>query len=180
MVDVRCNTVGSLEDARAPRGGARCAASQHCNEAAHRARELVRVDEALALLRLAGRQGAEVALVTTTEPGTAQVVADKLHAQGDQPLRCVVDRSQVQREKPQPDAYLAALRTLNIDPADAVAIEDTPESAASAVAANIECFGLPGTFAAGRAFPKGVKHIPCSAEQLLGQFSDLDALRATE
>lgn len=137
-------------------------------------------DEALALLRLAGRQGAEVALVTTTEPGTAQVVADKLHAQGDQPLRCVVDRSQVQREKPQPDAYLAALRTLNIDPADAVAIEDTPESAASAVAANIECFGLPGTFAAGRAFPKGVKHIPCSAEQLLGQFSDLDALRATE
>jgi HAD superfamily hydrolase (TIGR01509 family) len=45
--------------------------------------------------------------------------------------------------KPAPDIYLAACRSLGIDPATAVAIEDSPTGIAAARAAGITCIAVP-------------------------------------
>lgn len=47
------------------------------------------------------------------------------------------------RPKPFPDAYLQACAALGIDPADAVAIEDSPTGVRAAVAAGVPTIGVP-------------------------------------
>lgn len=47
------------------------------------------------------------------------------------------------RPKPFPDAYLQACVALGIDPADAVAIEDSPTGVRAAVAAGVPTIGVP-------------------------------------
>ena len=47
------------------------------------------------------------------------------------------------RPKPSPDVYRAALRTVGADPAEAVAIEDSPHGAAAARAAGLAVLALP-------------------------------------
>ncbi|CUH07203.1 Beta-phosphoglucomutase [Jannaschia seosinensis] len=58
--------------------------------------------------------------------------------------------------KPSPDLHLAALRDLGLDASEVVAIEDTPDSAAAALAAGLPTVGFPGAAARDRSFPKGV------------------------
>lgn len=48
-----------------------------------------------------------------------------------------------QRGKPAPDVYLRAARTMGFDPADCLAIEDSPNGARAAVAAGMTCFAVP-------------------------------------
>jgi HAD superfamily hydrolase (TIGR01509 family) len=57
------------------------------------------------------------------------------------------------RTKPEPDPYLAAADRLGLDPADCVAVEDTPAGVASASAAGCAVLAVPSTVpitAAGR------------------------------
>ncbi|MFX4297063.1 MULTISPECIES: HAD family hydrolase [Roseobacteraceae] len=54
------------------------------------------------------------------------------------------DGSKAARPKPEPAIYRDALRALNVDAGAALAIEDTPEGAASAVDAGIDTFAYPG------------------------------------
>jgi beta-phosphoglucomutase-like phosphatase (HAD superfamily) len=49
----------------------------------------------------------------------------------------LVTGDEVERPKPFPDPYLVAARLLGQDPADCVAIEDSPKGVASAVAAGV-------------------------------------------
>ncbi|KIC57412.1 MULTISPECIES: HAD family hydrolase [Microbacterium] len=55
----------------------------------------------------------------------------------------IVAGDDVTRPKPFPDAYLQACRALGIDPADAVAIEDSPTGVRAAVAAGVTTIGVP-------------------------------------
>ena len=50
------------------------------------------------------------------------------------------------REKPYPDIYNYALKYLNIDPNECLAIEDTEESLNSALSADIKCIAFPGKY----------------------------------
>jgi putative hydrolase of the HAD superfamily len=55
--------------------------------------------------------------------------------------------NEVQRVKPAPDVYLLALERLGIEPAAAVAVEDTPHGVAAAKAAGMACIAVPNPFA---------------------------------
>ncbi|MDC0194908.1 HAD hydrolase-like protein [Alphaproteobacteria bacterium] len=52
----------------------------------------------------------------------------------------------VEKLKPHPDIYFEALKFLEINSAECIAIEDSVESALSANSAKIECIAFPGVF----------------------------------
>lgn len=107
------------------------------------------VAEAVAAAR---RAGVPVAFCTTTTPAQAALIAEGTGLAFDW-----VGDETVAARKPAPDVYLAACAALGADPASAVAVEDTPESARSPLAAGCRTLGLPGEAARRRAFPAGVE-----------------------
>ena len=58
-------------------------------------------------------------------------------------FRAVVSGADVGRGKPQPDVYLAACRSLDVRPRDAVAFEDSPVGVQAAKAAGLTCVAVP-------------------------------------
>ncbi len=56
------------------------------------------------------------------------------------------NKSMVRNEKPNPDIYNVAIKSLNLLPGECLAIEDTEESSKSAVNAGIKCIGFPGNY----------------------------------
>jgi HAD superfamily hydrolase (TIGR01509 family) len=61
-------------------------------------------------------------------------------------LRC---RDDVAAVKPSPDLYLAAAECLGVAPAEAIAIEDSPNGIASAKAAGMSCVAVPNVITGG-------------------------------
>jgi HAD superfamily hydrolase (TIGR01509 family) len=57
------------------------------------------------------------------------------------PVRCTADDEE--NGKPAPDVYLTAARRLGIDPAECIALEDSPNGARAAVAAGMTCYVVP-------------------------------------
>jgi HAD superfamily hydrolase (TIGR01509 family) len=55
----------------------------------------------------------------------------------------IVTGDEVDRPKPAPDIYLVACRRLDTEPADAVALEDSPTGVAAAKAAGMQVIGVP-------------------------------------
>lgn len=53
-------------------------------------------------------------------------------------------RDDVERAKPAPDLYLAALAAIGLPPSRALAIEDSPNGIAAAKAAGLYCIAVPG------------------------------------
>jgi putative hydrolase of the HAD superfamily len=68
----------------------------------------------------------------------------------------VVTRESAKRPKPAPDIYLKALRLAQVDASSAIAIEDSPVGAASALAAGIQTIVVPGPMTFQLDFPDGV------------------------
>ena len=52
----------------------------------------------------------------------------------------------INKLKPEPDIYLKAIESLGINSLECIAIEDSVESAISAIKAKIECIAFPGLF----------------------------------
>ncbi len=107
------------------------------------------------MIEAAKARGIPVAFVTTTDRSNIDAILQATGL-GTDSFAVIIDRTMVQAKKPAPDAYTVALAQLNVAAGDALAIEDTPESAASPIAAGIRTIGFPGAFAAGRSFPNGV------------------------
>ncbi len=59
------------------------------------------------------------------------------------PFDTVVSGDQLERGKPHPDPYLLAAERLGVDPADCLAVEDSPTGAASASAAGCRVLTVP-------------------------------------
>jgi HAD superfamily hydrolase (TIGR01509 family) len=53
---------------------------------------------------------------------------------------------EVARHKPEPDVYQLALERLQVSPAHAVAVEDTPHGVTAAQAAGMRCIAIPNPF----------------------------------
>lgn len=87
---------------------------------------------ALDLVREVRRRGFPTALVTSS---CRQVVDSLLTALPDEPFDVVVTGDDVERTKPDPEPYLLAAARLATDPAECVAVEDSPTGVASAAAA---------------------------------------------
>ena len=56
----------------------------------------------------------------------------------------IVTADQVRAAKPAPDLYLRAVQLLGVHPADAIAVEDSPNGVAAAKAAGLYCVAVPG------------------------------------
>ena len=106
-------------------------------------------------IRVAKGSGHRVGLVTTTTP---ENVAALLQAVDGQIARSdfdvVVDLTKVDTPKPDRAAYSYAMRTLDVQVDDCVAVEDNVGGVASAVAAGLVCVAFPNENTAGHDFAK--------------------------
>lgn len=93
--------------------------------------------ELLADLRAAG---VKTALVTMSMRRMAQTVVDLIDFEA---FDLIVAGDDVTRPKPFPDPYLQACAALGVDPADTVAIEDSPNGLRSAIASGAASIGVP-------------------------------------
>lgn len=92
------------------------------------------------LLEAVRTAGIPQALVTMSYRSTAVPVIAALPSGT---FDAVVTGDDVERGKPFPDAYLRAAVLLGVDPADGVAIEDSPTGLAAARAAGLTAVGIP-------------------------------------
>ncbi|MBY4895109.1 HAD-IA family hydrolase [Rhodobacteraceae bacterium N5(2021)] len=112
------------------------------------------------VIALAKQSGVRLGFATTTGSDTVDLIFDNLQGQvSREDFAFIGDRDLVTRSKPSPEIYRLAMSHLGLSARDAVAIEDTPESARAAIDAGIPCVGFPGEAARGRTFPTGVNHI---------------------
>ena len=84
-------------------------------------------------------------------------------------LRCKED---VVRVKPDPELYRAAVAGLGVSPAEAIAIEDSPNGVAAAVTAGLFCVAVPGPMTRGLDFSAAQLEVASLAE------TSLEAIRA--
>jgi HAD superfamily hydrolase (TIGR01509 family) len=94
--------------------------------------------ELVAAVRAAG---IPIALVTNTERPLVRIALGPLV---EQLFDVSVCGDEVEHSKPAPDPYEKAARLLGVDPAVAVAIEDSPTGVASAIAAGCPVLVVPG------------------------------------
>lgn len=95
---------------------------------------------ALELLTALDAAGVPNALVTMSWRSMADAV---LAALPESEFAVVITGDEVAHGKPHPEPYLAAARALGVDPAQCVAIEDSPTGVRSAVAAGIPTLAVP-------------------------------------
>lgn len=94
-----------------------------------------------ALLEELAAAGIPAAIVTNATSGIARLTAGRA-PQGL--VRTVVGDEHVQRPKPDPQPYLIAAEQLGVDPAQCVAVEDSPSGTQAAVAAGCKVVVVPG------------------------------------
>ena len=95
---------------------------------------------ALALLSALREAGVPTALVTMSVRRMAEAVAAALPFGG---FDVIVAGDDVERPKPDPQAYLRAAELLGVEISDCVAIEDSPPGLAAAVASGASTVGVP-------------------------------------
>lgn len=91
-------------------------------------------------LELAPAAGLPQALVTNTG---RVLTEDALHTLGRERFTATVCGDEVAHGKPAPDPYLRAAELLGVDPADCLAVEDSPTGAAAAEAAGCAVLVVP-------------------------------------
>jgi HAD superfamily hydrolase (TIGR01509 family) len=94
----------------------------------------------VALLGRARAAGAALAVVTNAPAPNAEAVLEVLGLRAS--FEHLVLAERVGRGKPEPDAYLEALRLTGVAAREALAFEDSPAGVVAAVAAGIEVVGL--------------------------------------
>ena len=105
------------------------------------------------LIKLGKERGMKVAFVTTTyRPNVDAIFQAAGTALSASDFDTIVARTDIENPKPAPDAYLFALKRLGVEPADAVAIEDTANSVMSAKRAGVTVVATPGELTAGQDF----------------------------
>jgi HAD superfamily hydrolase (TIGR01509 family) len=99
----------------------------------------------VALMGACGRARIRTALCTSTSQDNVDALARALGAQVDfGAFASITTIDKITNVKPAPDAYLHCLNALGLSADEVVAIEDTPVSIASAIAAGIRVIATPG------------------------------------
>ncbi|MEO1490374.1 MAG: HAD-IA family hydrolase [Pseudomonadota bacterium] len=105
------------------------------------------------LVQFAKARGIALGLVTSTYAPNVEAILD---AAGDAlsapDFAVIVTRDDIAQGKPAPDAYLKALGSLGLAPEEALAIEDTASSIASARRAGLNVVATPGAYTADQDF----------------------------
>ncbi|MEM7694825.1 MAG: HAD-IA family hydrolase [Pseudomonadota bacterium] len=98
-----------------------------------------------ALLSAARGAGLKTAFVTSTARDNIDAILDATDL-GPAAFDHIVDRDSVAAGKPDPAPYFAALEALGLSPHEALAVEDTAASVASAKRAGITVIATPGAY----------------------------------
>jgi beta-phosphoglucomutase len=115
------------------------------------------------------KAGLDMALVTSS---ARQVLSPQLVDWLNGYFRIMVTGDAVKRHKPHPEPYLTAIEALQIDPAQALAVENAPVGVQSAKAAGLTCFALTTTLtphdlkAADRVFPNHATLADCLSSSI--------------
>lgn len=110
------------------------------------------------LIAEAQAQSMKIGFATSTDPRQVAAILRGVEDAIDPAVFDFIgDVTHAARVKPAPDIYNAALRALAVTADEALAIEDTPESAQAAVAAGIRTFAYPGENAQDRGFGDSVE-----------------------
>ncbi len=89
----------------------------------------------------------KIGFVTSTTSNNIDSVFKTLNGKvTKEDFEFIGNQNMVQKPKPYPDIYLEALRVLEIETTECIAIEDSVESALSAHSAKIDCIAFPGQF----------------------------------
>ncbi len=101
---------------------------------------------------------------TTSAENLDALLGPLLGPQWTRQFACVVAGDQVAHKKPAPDVYLACLRALDIDPGEAIALEDSAAGVAAAQAAGIAVLVTPGLYTAEADFSHADAVVPSLGE----------------
>ena len=104
------------------------------------ASQVVPLPGALELLDAVRAAGMKTALVSASPRSVVDIVLDALDRRR---FSVSFAAGETERTKPDPDPYLAAVSALGLDPAECVAVEDTPVGVASAEAAGCAVVAVP-------------------------------------
>ncbi len=110
--------------------------------------------------------------------GRREILVARLRGAGLPVPEVVVTSEDVERGKPDPLPYLRGAQLIGVDPADAVALEDTPEGVRSARAAGLRVVGVLGTHPAAELREAGADALVDAPGQV-GVTVDGDVLRLT-
>ncbi|GAB5449218.1 HAD-IA family hydrolase [Gymnodinialimonas sp.] len=111
-----------------------------------------------AVVACARAEGVALGFATSTGAETVDLLFEGLgEALREEAFAFIGNRGLVAHSKPDPEIYQVALSQLGLSPDEAIAIEDTPESAEAALAAGVACVGFVGAEAIGRRFPAEVR-----------------------
>ncbi len=133
----------------------------------------------VALIDACRAAGVAVAFCTSTSRDNVDAIRDALGSQLDFAVfDTIVTIDKIEHVKPAPDAYLHCLAALGVRADDAVAIEDTPVSMASALAAGLAVIATPGAMTDDQDFAGAALVLPDLTGVTLEQIDDLMLERA--
>ncbi len=101
----------------------------------------------LKIFKYAKKNNIEIGLVSSTSKKNITTIFKALEDQiSRDEFSFIGNKNLVSKPKPNPDIYFKALEIMNLDKKDCVAIEDSEESAKSAINAGIQCIAFPGIY----------------------------------
>ena len=101
----------------------------------------------LKIFKYAKKNNIEIGLVSSTSKKNISTIFKALNGQiSRDEFSFIGNKNLVSKPKPNPDIYFKALEIMNLDKKDCVAIEDSEESAKSAINAGIQCIAFPGIY----------------------------------
>ena len=105
------------------------------------------------LIKKCKKEKIKLAFVTSTSTGNINSIFFSLKKSiSKKDFQFIGNKNLVKKLKPNPDIYLLALKKLNLDAKDCIAIEDTQESLNSALKAQLKCIIFPGKFHTSKKF----------------------------
>ena len=123
------------------------------------------VVETIAALRAAG---IKTAFCTTTEEANVAAIIRAVSGLEREHFDFIGHRGMVSKGKPDPEIYMLAIERLGVDPAEAVAVEDSPESADAAAGAGLRTIAFPGAMHVHRSFESAELAVDTMTPQALG------------
>ena len=101
----------------------------------------------LKIFKYAKKNNIKIGLVSSTSNKNITTIFKALDGQiSRKEFSFIGNKNLVSNPKPNPDIYFKALEIMNLDKKDCVAIEDSVESAKSAIKAGIQCIAFPGIY----------------------------------
>ncbi len=117
--------------------------AQHRSRSDELSKNLPLLPGVLTILKTARKSGLKLAIASSSDRPWVESHLQPLGIQGY--FDCVLTSNEVQHVKPHPELYQAAIHCLELQPAEAIAFEDSPNGITAARAAELFCVAVPNS-----------------------------------